>query len=40
MDTDPRRRPPLRAVQSSLEDWLRRAGGRPDGPVIAGARTR
>jgi eukaryotic-like serine/threonine-protein kinase len=40
MDTDPRRRPPLRAVQGTLEDWLRRAGGRPDGPVVAGARAR
>ena len=40
MDTDPRRRPPLRAVQGTLEEWLRRAGGRPDGPVIAGARAR
>lgn len=27
MDNDPARRPPLRVVQSALEDWLRRAGG-------------
>ena len=35
-----RRRPPLRAVQRTLEDWLRRAGHRPDGPVSAGAQAR
>jgi len=40
MDTEPHRRPPLRAVQGALEDWLRRAGVRPDGPVTAGARGR
>jgi eukaryotic-like serine/threonine-protein kinase len=40
MDTDPQRRPPLRAVQSALGDWLRRSGVRPDGPVTAGARAR
>jgi hypothetical protein len=40
MDTDPRKRPPLRAVQGALGDWLRRAGVRPDGPVTAGARVR
>jgi serine/threonine protein kinase len=43
MDTDPRRRPPLRAVQSTLEEWLRRTGNRPDGPigpVGAGAQVR
>jgi serine/threonine protein kinase len=38
MDTDPRRRPPLRVVQTTLHDWLRRSGARPDGPVAAGAR--
>ncbi|WP_233159828.1 serine/threonine-protein kinase [Pseudonocardia sp. MH-G8] len=38
MDTDPRRRPSLRTVQGALDDWLRRAGMRPDGPVTAGAR--
>ncbi|GAA5117027.1 serine/threonine-protein kinase [Pseudonocardia adelaidensis] len=40
MDNDPRRRPPLRAVQSTLDEWLRRAGQRPDGPVGAGAPAR
>jgi eukaryotic-like serine/threonine-protein kinase len=40
MDTDPRRRPSLRAVQAALDEWLRRAGMRPDGPVTAGARGR
>jgi eukaryotic-like serine/threonine-protein kinase len=40
MDTDPRRRPPLRAVQGTLDEWLRRAGKRPDGPVGAGAPAR
>jgi eukaryotic-like serine/threonine-protein kinase len=40
MDTDPRRRPPLRAVQGALDEWLRRAGKRPDGPVGAGAQAR
>ncbi|MFC5236489.1 serine/threonine-protein kinase [Pseudonocardia zijingensis] len=36
MDNDPRRRPPLRVVQSTLEEWLRRA----DGPVGAGVPAR
>jgi serine/threonine protein kinase len=36
MDNDPRRRPPLRTVQHALEDWLRRTGAHPDGPVTAG----
>jgi eukaryotic-like serine/threonine-protein kinase len=40
LDTDPRRRPPLRVVQGTLEDWLRRTGHRPDGPVGAGAQAR
>jgi eukaryotic-like serine/threonine-protein kinase len=40
MDNDPRRRPPLRTVQGTVEGWLRRAGMRPEGPVTAGARTR
>jgi hypothetical protein len=40
MDTEPRRRPPLRAVQATLDDWLRRTGHRPDGPVGAGAQAR
>ncbi len=40
MDNDPRRRPPLRTVQHALEDWLRRTGARPDGPVTAGVRGR
>lgn len=40
LDTDPRRRPQLRAVQCTLEEWLRRAGHRPDGPVGAGAQVR
>jgi len=35
LDTDPARRPPLQVVQRTLEDWLRRAGARPDGPVTA-----
>ena len=33
--TDPARRPPLQVVQRALEDRLRRAGARPDGPVTA-----
>lgn len=36
MDTDPARRPPLRAVQHALNDWLRKAGVDLDGPVTAG----
>ena len=40
LDTNPRRRPPLRTVQSTLDDWLRRAGNRPDGHVGAGAPAR
>jgi eukaryotic-like serine/threonine-protein kinase len=36
MDTDPRRRPPLRTVQGALAEWLR--GVQPDGPVAAGLR--
>jgi eukaryotic-like serine/threonine-protein kinase len=40
LDTDPRRRPQLRAVQGTLEEWLRRTGHRPDGPVGAGAQVR
>ncbi len=40
LDTNPRRRPPLRAVQGTLDDWLRRTGRRPDGPVSAGAPAR
>jgi eukaryotic-like serine/threonine-protein kinase len=35
LDTDPARRPSLAAVTRTLEDWLRRAGARPDGPVTA-----
>jgi serine/threonine protein kinase len=35
LDTDPARRPPLQVVHRTLEDWLRRAGARPDGPVTA-----
>jgi predicted Ser/Thr protein kinase len=35
MDNDPARRPPLAMVQRALEDWLHRAGARPDGPVTA-----
>jgi hypothetical protein len=35
MDNDPNRRPPLAMVQRALEDWLQRAGARPDGPVTA-----
>ena len=37
MHNDPARRPPLSEVQRALEDWLRRTGARPDGPVTAGA---
>jgi eukaryotic-like serine/threonine-protein kinase len=40
MDTDPRRRPPLRTVQGALQDWLRRTGAQSDGPVAAGTRPR
>jgi hypothetical protein len=40
LDANPRRRPPLRAVQSALDEWLRRAGKRPDGPVGAGVPAR
>ncbi|MHA6618243.1 serine/threonine-protein kinase [Pseudonocardia sp. DLS-67] len=40
LDNDPRRRPALRAVQGTLDEWLRRAGQRPDGPVGAGAPAR
>jgi eukaryotic-like serine/threonine-protein kinase len=40
MDTDPRQRPPLRAVQGALGEWMRRSGVRPDGPVVAGAHGR
>jgi hypothetical protein len=40
LDTDPARRPPLSAVQRALEDWLRRTGAGPDGPVTAAASTR
>ena len=36
MDNDPARRPPLAVAQRALEDWLHRAGARPDGPVTAG----
>jgi serine/threonine protein kinase len=35
MDNDPARRPPLHAARHALEDWLRRAGASPDGPVTA-----
>ena len=35
LDDDPARRPPLRAVHRALDDWLRSAGARPDGPVTA-----
>jgi eukaryotic-like serine/threonine-protein kinase len=40
MDTDPRRRPPLRTVQGALQDWLRRTGAQSDRPVAAGTRPR
>lgn len=36
MDNDPTRRPPLRAVQHALNDWLRKSGVDLDGPVTAG----
>jgi eukaryotic-like serine/threonine-protein kinase len=36
LDNDPARRPPLSVVQRALEEWLHRAGARPDGPVTAG----
>jgi len=36
MDNDPARRPPLPVVQRALEEWLRHAGTRSDGPVTAG----
>jgi predicted Ser/Thr protein kinase len=35
MHNDPARRPPLHAARHALEDWLRRAGASPDGPVTA-----
>lgn len=35
LDTEPARRPPLRLVQRTLTDWLRRTGAQPDGPVSA-----
>ncbi len=35
MAADPRQRPSLAAVRSSLEKWLRRAGEPVDGPVAA-----
>jgi predicted Ser/Thr protein kinase len=40
MDNDPTRRPPLRAVQRALEDWMRRGGVQPGGPMTAGSRGR
>ncbi|WP_433284063.1 protein kinase domain-containing protein [Pseudonocardia sp. CA-142604] len=40
MDNDPTRRPPLQVVQRALEDWLRRSGAHPDGPMTAGTRGR
>lgn len=33
LDNDPARRPPLREANQALENWLRRTGARPDGPV-------
>ena len=33
MDNDPARRPTLHAARHALEDWLRRTGASPDGPV-------
>lgn len=33
MDNDPARRPSLHAARHALEDWLRRTGASPDGPV-------
>ncbi|HXV94717.1 MAG TPA: serine/threonine-protein kinase, partial [Pseudonocardia sp.] len=35
MDTEPGRRPPLAAVERAMQDWLRRSGAAPDGPVTA-----
>jgi serine/threonine protein kinase len=40
LDTDPRRRPALRAVQSTLDEWLRRTGRRPGGQVGVSAPAR
>ncbi|WP_433282480.1 protein kinase domain-containing protein [Pseudonocardia xinjiangensis] len=40
MDNDPTRRPPLRAVQRALEDWMRRSGVLPSGQMTAGTRGR
>ncbi|GAA2537770.1 serine/threonine-protein kinase [Pseudonocardia hydrocarbonoxydans] len=33
MHNDPAQRPPLGAARQALEDWLRRTGAAPDGPV-------
>lgn len=33
MHNDPAQRPPLHEARRALEDWLRRTGARPDGPV-------
>ena len=35
LDDDPARRPPLRAVQRALDDWLRSVGPRTGGSVTA-----
>ncbi len=40
LDTEPVQRPPLAVVQRALEDWLRRTGSHPDGPVKADAPSR
>ncbi|MGH3612188.1 MAG: serine/threonine-protein kinase [Pseudonocardia sp.] len=40
LDTEPARRPSLTVVQRALDDWLRRTGSHPDGPVKAGAPAR